>query len=55
MARPLKNIQTDKAILFYASVSPTGPGGSNCVELVLPNTRESKASIENLKLVAAAF
>ena len=55
MARPLKNIQTDKAILFYAGASPTGPGGSNCVELVLPNTRESKASIENLKLIAAAF
>ena len=52
---PLKNIQTDKAVLFYAGASPTGPGGSNCVELVLPNTRESKASIENLKLIAAAF
>jgi hypothetical protein len=55
MARPLKNIQTDKATLFYAGPGPSSPGGSNCVELVLPSTRESKASIENLKLIAAAF
>jgi hypothetical protein len=55
IARPLKNIQTDKATLFYAGPGPNSPGGSNCVELVLPNTRESKASIENLKLIAAAF
>jgi hypothetical protein len=55
VARPLKSIQTDKATLFYAGPGPSSPGGSNCVELVLPSTKESKASIENLKLIAAAF
>jgi hypothetical protein len=52
LARPLKNIQTEKATVFYADVSTQG---CNIVELVLPTTRESRASIENLKLIAAAF
>jgi hypothetical protein len=53
LARPLKSIQTDKAILFYANSGPAYP--TNCVERVPSGTGESKASIENLKLVAAAF
>jgi hypothetical protein len=55
LARPLKSIQTDKAILFYAQSGPSAPGGLYCVERVLPTTTESKAFTENLKLVAAAF
>jgi hypothetical protein len=50
VARPLKNIQTEKATVFYAM---SAPDGCNFVELV--TTRESRASIENLKLIAAAF
>ena len=51
-ARSLKNIQTDKATLFYADRSPS------CnwfVEQVLPGTSESKDATENLKSVAAAL
>jgi hypothetical protein len=47
----LKNIQTDKATLFYASARP------DCawfVEAVLP-TGESKAATENLKAVVATL
>jgi hypothetical protein len=54
LARPLKSIQTDKATLFYADSSPGG-AAFRFVEQVLPMTRESFASTENLKLVAAAF
>jgi hypothetical protein len=56
LARPLKSIQTDKAVLFYADASPSGPSYPiNCVERVPSGTEESRASIENLKLIAAAF
>ncbi|PYJ13175.1 MAG: hypothetical protein DME96_01970 [Verrucomicrobia bacterium] len=54
LARPLKSIQTDKATLFYADSSPSG-AAFRFVEQVLPMTRESFASTENLKLVAKAF
>lgn len=54
LARPLKSIQTDKAILFYADAGPSG-AGFHFVEQVLPDTRESKASTENMKLIAAAL
>ena len=53
LARPLKSIQTDKAVLFYANSGPAYP--VNCVERVPSGTEESRASIENLKLIAAAF
>jgi hypothetical protein len=50
--RSLKSIQTDKATLFYANAVPMG---CYFVEQVLPNTMESKAATENLKVVAAAL
>jgi len=53
LARPLKSIQTDKAILFYAESGPSYP--VSFVERVPSGTAESRASIENLKLIAAAF
>jgi len=53
VARPLKSIQTDKAILFYANAGPAFP--VSFVERVPAGTGESRASIENLKLIAAAF
>ena len=53
LARPLKSIQTDKTILFYADSGPSFP--VNCVERVPAGTGESRASIENLKLIAAVF
>ena len=53
LARPLKSIQTDKAILFYANSGPSFP--VSFVERVPSGTGESRASIENLKLIAAAF
>jgi hypothetical protein len=53
LARPLKSIQTDKAILFYANSGPSYP--VSFVERVPSGTGESRASIENLKLIAAAF
>jgi hypothetical protein len=51
-ARSLKSIQTDKATLFYAD---NRQDRMYCVEMVLPETSESTAATENLKLVAAAF
>jgi hypothetical protein len=51
-ARSLKNLQTDKATLFYASNAPTGGW---FVEQVLPGTTESKAATENMKTIAAAL
>jgi hypothetical protein len=53
-ARSLNSIQTDKATLFYAEVSPM-PMGCYFVEQVLAGTSESKAATENLKLIAAAL
>jgi hypothetical protein len=53
LARPLKSIQTDKAIQFQAFFAP--PGNLRCVERVPSMTAESRASTENLKLIAAAF
>jgi hypothetical protein len=50
--RSLGGIQTDKAILFYANVSPSA---NWFVEQALPGTTESKDATENLKLVAAAL
>jgi hypothetical protein len=55
LARSLKNIQTDKAILFYADYSPTGPDCLRYVERVPAMTGESKALTENLKLAAATL
>ena len=55
LARPLKSIQTDKAILFYADYSPDGPAALRYVERVPAMTGESKELTENLKLVAAAL
>jgi hypothetical protein len=52
VARALKSIQTDQATLFYADYRPDR---SRCVEMVLPETSESKAATENLKLIAAAL
>jgi hypothetical protein len=52
VAHSLKNIQTDKATLFYTSLRP-----DRCmfVERVQLGTTESKAATENLKLVAATL
>jgi hypothetical protein len=56
LARSLKNIQTDKAILFYADYGPSsGPDCLRFVERVPAMTGESKALTENLKLLAAAL
>ena len=52
VARSLKNIQTDKATLFYAD---NRENRGWCVEMVLPGTSESKAATENLKSVAATL
>ena len=52
LARSLKNIQTDKATLFYAD---NRQERLYCVEMVLLGTNESKAATENLKLIAAAL
>jgi hypothetical protein len=52
LARSLKNIQTDKATLFYAD-QKVNRGW--CVEMVLPGTSESQAATEHLKLVAATL
>jgi len=56
LARSLKNIQTDQAILFYADAGP-GSGGDclRFVERVPAMTGESKALTENLKLAAATL
>jgi hypothetical protein len=53
LARSLKSIQTDKAILFYADASPAT--ALRFVERVPAMTGESRALTENLKLVAAAL
>jgi hypothetical protein len=52
VARSLKNIQTEKATLFYAD---NRQDRSRCVEMVLAGTSESKAATENLKLIAATL
>jgi hypothetical protein len=52
VAHSLKNVQTDKATLFFADQRIER---SFCVEMVLPGTIESKAATENLKLVAATL
>ena len=52
LAHSLKNIQTDKATLFYADQRMDRGW---CVEMVLPGTTESQAATENLKLVAATL
>jgi hypothetical protein len=52
LARSLRNIQTDKATLFYAD---NRQDRVYCVEMVLPGTSESQAATENLKLVAATL
>jgi hypothetical protein len=52
VARSLKNIQTDKATLFYAYIRPDR---SMFVERVQLGTGESKAASENLRLVAATL
>jgi hypothetical protein len=51
-ARSLRNIQTDKATLFYADQRENRGW---CVEMVLPGTAESQAATENLRLVAATL
>jgi hypothetical protein len=53
LARPLKSIQTDKAIQFQAFFGP--PNQCKFVERVPAMTGESKTQTENLKLIAAAF
>jgi hypothetical protein len=55
LARSLKNIQTDKAILFYADDGPSSPDALRYVERVPAMTGESKALRENLKLAAATL
>jgi hypothetical protein len=56
LARSLKNIQTDQAILFYADAGPgCGPAALRYVERVPAMTGESKALTENLKLIAATL
>jgi hypothetical protein len=56
MARSLKSIQTDQAILFYAGSDPSsGPDCLRFVERVPAMTGESKALTENLKLIAATL
>jgi hypothetical protein len=55
LARSLKNIQTDKAILFYADYDPSGPDCLRFVERVPAMTGESRALTENLKLIAATL
>jgi len=52
LTRSLKNIQTDKATLFYTD---NRVDRNWCVEMVLPGTTESKAATDNLKLVAATL
>jgi hypothetical protein len=53
LARPLKSIQTDEAIQFQADIGPTY--ATRCTERVPSMTAESRASTENLKLIAQAF
>jgi hypothetical protein len=49
LAPSLKSIQTDKATSFYAGRVPSQTW---FVELSLPGTSESKATTENLKVIA---
>jgi hypothetical protein len=48
----LKSIQTDNATLFYADIRQ-----DRCyfVERVMPGTSESKATTENLRVIAATL
>ena len=52
LTRSLKNIHTDKATFFYADNRQ-----DRCwaIERVLPETGESQAATENLKLIAATL
>jgi hypothetical protein len=52
VARSLKNIQTDKATLFYASQHTSQTW---FVELALPGTSESKATTSNLRVIATTL
>ena len=52
LAPSLKSIRTDKATSFYAGRSPSRTW---FVECVLPETGESKAATENLKVITAAL
>ncbi len=55
LARPLKSIQTDKAILFDGSTTPLiAPNVMHRIQIP-PVSGESKGETENLKLVAQAF
>jgi hypothetical protein len=53
LARPLNSIQTDEVIQFQAFIPPIY--ATRFVERVPSMTAESRASTENLKLIAAAF
>ncbi|PYJ29711.1 MAG: hypothetical protein DME90_04630 [Verrucomicrobia bacterium] len=48
----LKSIQTDKATSFTQAAQP---GHNWFVELALPGTSESKATTENLKVIATTL
>ncbi len=52
LTRSLKSVQTDKATFFYAD---NRQDRCHFVEMVLPETSESKAATESLKLVAATL
>jgi hypothetical protein len=52
LAPSLKSIQTDKATSFYVDRAPSRTW---FVEGVLPETGESKAATENLKVITAAL
>jgi len=53
LAPSLKSIRTDKATSFYAGRGE--PGRTWFVEAVLPETGESKAATENLKVITATL
>ena len=52
LAPSLKSIQTDEAKSFYAERQPSMTW---FVELALPGTSESKATTENLKVIATTL
>jgi putative copper export protein len=52
LAPSLKSIQTDKATSFYAG---RAPNQTWFVELALPGTSESRATTENLKVIATTL
>ena len=52
LAPSLKSIQTDKATSFYAGRAPSQTW---FVEFALPGTSESKATTENLKVIATTL